>query len=164
MNASTAGRVLQKCRLVVLVVDDEQSALDLICALLGKLPGHPEVIAFVDPLRALEWARHHRASLVISDYHMRPINGAAFIREVRRLPSYRTTPIIVVSASEDDTDVARAVQAGSDAWMPKRMMQTVLVSTAQRLLHSKRGAAYRMAGRLRTWISWVWCRLRGRSC
>lgn len=84
-------------RLRVLVVDDEQSVLDICQTMLEHL-GH-DVVAFTDPHAAAN-SPLDDIDLVISDYRMGGVSGIEFVRE---LAGYRG-PVILMSGALDDSE------------------------------------------------------------
>jgi len=126
-------------RRAVLVVDDEPSTRMVFGTVLRHLDGGTEVIAFEDPVKALVWAHRHRARLVVSDFHMPHMDGSQFVAELRRLPGYERTPILVVSASEHGDELALAVQAGADRVLRKPAQPRELLEAAERLIAQHRG-------------------------
>lgn len=71
-----------------------------------------------DAPRAVRAAKEHQPDVCLLDIHM-PGNGisaAAAITEA--LP---TTPVVMLTASEDDTDLYAALRAGASGYLPKTM-------------------------------------------
>jgi two-component system cell cycle response regulator len=81
----------------VLIVDDEPANLQILRLLLEHW-GY-DVLAAESGNTALEIARRDRPAAIISDIHMSDGDGFELIENVRRNPSLRETPIIVVSAT-----------------------------------------------------------------
>ncbi len=94
----------------ILVVDDNQINLSLFGILLKK-QGDCESHCYLEPLKALEWAKTNRVDLVLVDYMMPGIDGIEFVKRFRRYPGHETTPIVMVTAN-DQKDVRYAALAG----------------------------------------------------
>ncbi len=80
----------------ILVVDDETAVMQVICEMLHK--GGYQTDGFMDSQQALasfrERPRHY--DMIITDYMMRPLDGAAFSREALAIRS--TVPILMITA------------------------------------------------------------------
>jgi two-component system cell cycle response regulator len=81
----------------VLVVDDEPANVEILRLLLEHW-GY-DVLAAESGNVALDVARRAKPDVIISDVHMADGDGFELIESVRRDPSLRETPIIIVSAT-----------------------------------------------------------------
>lgn len=82
----------------VLVADDDEGMLDLVGMIITNL-GH-RVASARSAKKALELAELHRPALVILDFHLPDMNGAALCQSLRLNPSTRKTPVIFMTADE----------------------------------------------------------------
>jgi CheY-like chemotaxis protein len=82
---------------LVLVVDDEFGIRDVLEALLGD-EGYRTASAANGQV-ALEKMRAERPDLVLLDYMMPVMNGAAVIEAMQRSEELRTVPVVMMSAS-----------------------------------------------------------------
>jgi two-component system chemotaxis response regulator CheY len=100
-------------------------------------------LAFPSQRHAVVQAEHGRHALallqdtiesfdvVLLDLRMPDMNGAEFIRGLRRLPGHRRTPVVVTTAEPDDSPLMRdALSAGVEAvvkkpWTPKSLQAAV---------------------------------------
>jgi PAS domain S-box-containing protein len=92
------------------------------------------VEAFADPLDALEWLEHNPVDLVITDYKMPGLDGAAFTRRLRAMPDGADIPVIVVTAYEDRNFRVRALDAGATDFLQSPVDHFELVTRARNLL------------------------------
>lgn len=92
-----APRAAERKGARVLVVDDEPANLQLFRLLLEHW-GY-DVLAAESGNAALEIARRERPDAIISDIHMPDGDGFELIENVRRDPSLRETPLLIVSAT-----------------------------------------------------------------
>lgn len=119
----------------ILVVDDNQDALDTLVTLLG-LNG-AETRSCRTAKQARELLAGFRADLVISDLAMPGEDGFDLIMGIRRLSADEggQTPAIAFSASADPGARARALQCGFQEFVPKleifRLMGAVASLTAR---------------------------------
>lgn len=117
----------------ILVVDDSRSIRQMM-ALTLQDAGF-EVIEASDGADALKQLNGRRVSLIISDLHMPNIDGIEMTRKVRKMPSYRFVPIIMMTTESGNNKKSEALQAGVKCWMtkpfnPNAMLNTVAKYTA----------------------------------
>src|SRR3979409_750138 len=67
----------------------------------------PEVVTFTSPVLALEYLREHPVDLVISDFRMPEMDGAAFLTPARALQP--SSARIIISAYADIEGIMRAI-------------------------------------------------------
>ncbi len=70
-----------------------------------------------DALRKLEGRPH--IDYFVVDVNMPRMNGIQFIGEVRKIPEYAKTPIIVITTESDKAMVEEGLKAGAKAWLVK---------------------------------------------
>jgi diguanylate cyclase (GGDEF)-like protein len=75
-----------------------------------------------------------RPDLVITDLRMPDHSGEKLVRFIRTTGSLVTTPVIVLSGSEQDEDVRRCLAAGANAFLPKDALSSNPFDGAARLL------------------------------
>jgi PAS domain S-box-containing protein len=92
------------------------------------------VEAFPDPFDALEWLEHNRVDLVITDFKMPSMDGAAFTRALRALPTAAEVPVLVVTAHEDRSFRVRALDAGATDFLQSPVDHFEFVARARNLL------------------------------
>lgn len=83
----------------VLVVDDEFGTVEVLVAALEDA-GY-RVLTAANGRRALERLEENRPDLVISDFMMPLMDGAALVLAMRSNPAYRDIPIIMMSAAPE---------------------------------------------------------------
>ena len=100
---------------VIMLVDDDPVFRRFISVLLEK-EGY-QVIQAEHGLEGLQKLRHQVPDLIICDLSMPILNGIEFAEEV--CWEYPSIPMIVVSATEDMSDVARALRFGIKDFLTK---------------------------------------------
>lgn len=119
----------------VLVVDDSQTMIKIICGLLGQI-GFQEVDFALDGESALNKMQEKKYSFVISDWIMEPMTGLDFIRAIRTDPRLKVTPVIVVTAQTTIQSVVVAKDARVNAFIVKPFnAQKLKDKIAEALLH-----------------------------
>ena len=98
---------------VIVIIDDRVTNRDILAKLAGSLDEETVVQTFSDPEVALEWIADHTPDLVITDFKMPKLDGAAFTRKMRALPLCTDVPVIVVTVYEDRDFRYKALEAGA---------------------------------------------------
>ncbi len=120
----------------ILIVDDQEKLLKLIILLMNRL-GFPDVEGVTDAVTALERLRTRKYALVISDLDMEPMDGLAFLREIRADDTLMNTPFILTEVSFDFEDINHAHQAGADAFILKPFEMSVLKAKLKQVINRK---------------------------
>ncbi len=100
-------------RQVVAIVDDRQTNLKILERLAKSLDDSLEVKTYDHPQKGLDAAAERPPDLVITDYQMPELDGAAFIRRFRAQAGCADVPIIVITAYEDRELRYQALDAGA---------------------------------------------------
>ena len=124
----------------VLVVDDDESARDLLAEVLQTLGAQVQVAACAADARAC--LARHRIDVIISDVNMPGEDGCELLRTIRSLSRAQGggVPAIAFTANADRTTRERALACGFDDVVTKPLDIGVLVAavvqvaeTAERL-------------------------------
>ena len=102
-----------------LLVDDSRSVLDFLKRLI-ETNGLAQTTTFLDPLQALAAARERDFDIVLVDYEMPKMDGITFIRELRSVPKFTDTPIVMITSIQTDEVRMKALEAGATDFLPKR--------------------------------------------
>ena len=122
----------------ILVVDDNEQNLELLVAYLETL-GCPVVTA-VDGVDALEKVAAEKPDLILLDIMMPRMSGFEVCRKIKSDPTTRDTPVIMVTALNELTDIERGVESGTDDFITKpvnRLELTTRVKSLLRVRHLK---------------------------
>ena len=117
--------------LTVLVVEDEWAIADWLQSLLDE-EGYSVMVAG-DGRRALELIAHRPPDLVITDFMMPVMDGAAFVRAMHR-DGHAAVPVIVMSSLPEEAVKARL--DGHRAFLRKPFREAELLQTIRRVLDS----------------------------
>lgn len=104
--------------MTLVIVDD----CPLNLAILKRLSsgkGARDVLAFTDPLQALQHLTSVSAELIIVDHSMEGLDGIELVRRLRGDGPNQTTPIVMVTASEDPDVRKLAAWAGVQDFLVK---------------------------------------------
>jgi CheY-like chemotaxis protein len=140
MDASrTLTRLADLSGLVVLVVDDDHDALDLLGTLLEAC--NAEVVRAHCAGEAFQKLREHLPDVLVSDIGLPGEDGYSLIERVRALPQAEGgfTPAIALTAYTRDCDRRRAFAAGFWRHMAKPVDVSWLCQEISCLAVAKRG-------------------------
>jgi len=116
----------------ILIADDEPNIL-ISLEFLMKREGF-EVVLARDGQEAIEAIVRERPALVLLDVMMPVKTGFDVCSEVRASESLRDTLIVMLTAKGRDTDVAKGLALGADAYMTKPFSTRELVQKVRELL------------------------------
>jgi DNA-binding response OmpR family regulator len=116
----------------ILVADDEPNILISLEYLL-KREGH-EVLLARDGQEALDQLRAHRPQLLLLDVMMPRKTGFEVCSELRADEALRGTRVLMLTAKGRDTDIAKGLGVGADAYMTKPFSTRELVQKVAELL------------------------------
>ncbi len=117
---------------VVLCADDDEDILSLVALRLTRA-GY-EVVTATDGEQAARLARERRPALAVLDVMMPKRTGYEVLAELRAEPSLAGMKVILLSARVQESDVARGLDAGADAYLPKPFKAQELVAKVEELL------------------------------
>ena len=116
----------------VLVADDDPS-IRLAVSLKLSTAGLNVAVAS-DGEEGLRMALESEPDLLIVDYAMPYMTGYDLCRELRKLERFQSTPVIVLTAMEQDIDTSLAAELGVVRFMTKPFSPRELLASAQELL------------------------------
>ncbi len=117
---------------VILAVDDSASMRKMVHFTLSGA-GY-NVVQAVDGVEALEYARDHEVDVVLTDVNMPRMDGIELVKELRALPSYRFTPMLVLTTESSQEKKLQGKQAGATGWIVKPFNPEQLLATIARVL------------------------------
>ena len=116
----------------ILAVDDSASMRQMVSFTL-KGAGY-DVIEAVDGVDALNKAKQKSVNLVITDVNMPNMDGIALIAELRKLPSYKFTPLLMLTTESAPEKKQAGKAAGATGWIVKPFNPEQLVATIKKVL------------------------------
>jgi two-component system chemotaxis response regulator CheY len=111
----------------VLVVDDSNSIRDMVSFTL-KSAGY-ETVEAKDGQDGLNKAKGTSIDLVISDVNMPIMDGITLCQELRKLPSFKFTPILMLTTESSGDMKMRGKAAGATGWLVKPFNPEKLLAT-----------------------------------
>jgi len=116
----------------ILAVDDSNSMRQMVSFTL-KQAGH-SVMEAADGVEALELAKKNSFNLVISDVNMPRMDGISLIKQLRMLPSYKFTPLLMLTTESGTDKKQQGKAAGATGWIVKPFNPDQLLATVKRVL------------------------------
>lgn len=118
----------------VLIVDDRPTNLRIYAQFVTIMGEKYSSVTFADPVEALEWLGNNGAELLVVDYRMPQMNGAEFIRKVRKMASCSDVPAIVITAHQDRECRLSALDAGATDFLQSPVSHVEFCKRAMSLL------------------------------
>jgi two-component system, chemotaxis family, chemotaxis protein CheY len=116
----------------VMLVDDSPTMLASMASVLTQSGQAVEkAVSAEDALARLKSMPPLRA--IITDYHMPGMNGAALVREVRKLAAYRFLPILVLTTESEQSKRDEARSAGATGWLVKPVAPEKLIEVLRQV-------------------------------
>ena len=116
----------------ILIVDDSASVRQVVgIALRGA--GY-EVIEGCDGRDALTKLDGRKVNLIISDINMPNMDGISFIKEAKKLPAYRFTPIVMLTTESQESKKREGQEAGAKAWVVKPFQPPQMLAVVSKLI------------------------------
>jgi two-component system chemotaxis response regulator CheY len=116
----------------ILAVDDSASMRQMVAFTL-KGAGY-NVIEAADGQEAYDKARGHTVDLVLTDQNMPRMDGLTLVKSLRGLPSYASTPILILTTESSDDMKARGKAAGATGWLVKPFDPNKLLDVIRRVI------------------------------
>ena len=116
----------------ILAVDDSPSMRQMVSATLTSA-GY-EVEEAEDGVQALQLAGRQRFDLVITDVNMPNMDGISLTKELRALPSYKFTPILLLTTESAPEKKLQGKAAGATGWLVKPFNPEQLLATVKKVL------------------------------
>ena len=116
----------------VLIVDDSASVRQVVSIAL-KGAGY-DVIEGRDGIDALSKLTGQKVNLIISDVNMPNMDGITFVKEVKKLPNYKFTPIIMLTTESQESKKREGQAAGAKAWVVKPFQPPQMLSAVSMLV------------------------------
>ncbi len=117
----------------LLIVDDSTMLRDMLNYALNE-GGYTDVVEAVDGVDGLEKAKSTVFDLIITDINMPNMDGITLITELRKLPTYTTKPILVLTTERSDEMKVKGKTAGATGWIVKPFVPDQLLKAVNIVL------------------------------
>lgn len=102
----------------LLIVDDSTMLRDMLNYALNE-GGYTDVVEAIDGVDGLAKAKSATFDLIITDINMPNMDGIDLVSELRKIPQYSKTPILVLTTERSDEMKAKGKVAGATGWIVK---------------------------------------------
>lgn len=123
---------MEQRKIRVLLVDDEPSILKTVSKRL-ELTGY-EVMTATDGQDGLAKARLGKPDVVILDLMMPGLTGMEVCAALKNDPQYRSIPVIIFTAKNQEMDEKLSRECGADAYITKAQQSKAVIEQIESLL------------------------------
>ncbi len=116
----------------ILIVDDSASVRTVVSTAL-KGAGY-DVIQGCDGKDALSKMTGDKIHMIISDVNMPNMDGIEFVKEVKKMPAYKFTPICMLTTESEASKMQEGKAAGAKAWIVKPFQPPKLLAAVEKLV------------------------------
>jgi sigma-B regulation protein RsbU (phosphoserine phosphatase) len=120
----------------ILVVDDDEQNRDMLARRLRRC-GYAVTVAS-SGLKALQLARSQKFDLMLLDLIMPGLDGFQVLAKFKSDPGLKETPIIMLSALDEENGIARCVEMGAEDYLAKPFNPVFLRARIGACLEKKR--------------------------
>jgi len=110
----------------VLLVEDNPADAELLAEVMGRDKLHIALHVEADGIAALQYLRtagagrdHARPDLIILDLNLPLKDGRELLHDIKTDPALRLIPVVVLTSSEAESDVAKTYDLGASAYVAK---------------------------------------------
>ena len=114
-----------------ITVDDSKTMREMVSFTL-KSAGF-DVTEAADGKEAIAVLANNTVDVVITDLNMPNMNGIEFIKELRANPTYKATPILMLTTEAEDSKKAEGKEAGATGWIVKPFQPEKLVAVVNKV-------------------------------
>ena len=121
----------------ILLVEDDKRDLELTLVALERSQLANEVIVVRDGAQALDYLMREgdfkmreegNPAVVLLDLKLPKVNGLEVLQRVRSTPSLRSMPIVMLTSSQEESDVIKSYELGVNAYVVKPVLFEQFVS------------------------------------
>lgn len=116
----------------ILIVDDSRMMRNVIKGYLTEFDCDTEEAS--DGEMGLRLAENSHFDLIITDVEMPRKNGIELCRDLKKSPSTRGVPILIISSFDSEDDIHKGFQAGASAYLSKNEVSSQLSHTVKTIL------------------------------
>lgn len=120
----------------ILIVDDDEQNRDMLARRLRRC-GYAITVA-PNGLQALQLARSQKFDLVMLDLIMPGLDGFQVLAKFKSDPALRETPVIMLSALDEENGIARCIEMGAEDYLAKPFNPVFLRARIGACLEKKR--------------------------
>lgn len=118
----------------ILIVDDSSSVLKFVA--FGLRNSGFRVLTASDGMDAIEKMSQteEKIDMIVTDLNMPNMDGYELIATLRQNPSYRETPVIILSSEEGEADIKRGLEVGANSYLIKPFKSEVMINEVKKYI------------------------------
>jgi len=117
---------------IIMIVDDSSSLRQVVSMAL-KGAGY-DTIEACDGKDALSKLTGNKIHLIISDVNMPNMDGITFVKEIKKHPKYKFTPVIMLTTESQEGKKVEGQAAGAKAWVVKPFQPQQMLAAVAKLI------------------------------
>jgi two-component system chemotaxis response regulator CheY len=102
----------------ILAVDDSPTMRRIIINTL-KRAGYTDVTEASDGKDALAKMKVNSFDIIITDWNMPEMDGLTFVMNIRKIPEFKSLPVLMVTTRSVQEDIVEAIRAGVNSYIVK---------------------------------------------
>ena len=115
----------------ILLVDDSTAIRNI---LKTALFGEYEIVEAANGKDALETAKSNAVNFFLLDVNMPVMDGISAVREIRKLPQYHETPVVMLTTEAREEKRQEGKAAGANGWVVKPCDPEKLLAVIKKML------------------------------
>jgi two-component system, chemotaxis family, chemotaxis protein CheY len=116
----------------IMIIDDSASLRQVVNIAL-KSAGY-QVVQAENGRAALDQLQSAAPNLILCDVNMPVMDGISFVKELKSLPDYKFTPVIMLTTEAGEDKRLEGQMAGAKAWLVKPFRPDVVLKAVQKLM------------------------------
>jgi two-component system chemotaxis response regulator CheY len=116
----------------ILIVDDSTTLRQVVRMTLAGA-GY-DVLEAGNGKEALDILDGRKIHLIISDVNMPLLDGISLLKNIKQLPHYKFTPVIMLTTESAEEKKREGKEAGAKAWVVKPFQPPVLLTAVSKLI------------------------------
>ncbi len=116
----------------IMIIDDSATLRQVVSSTLKKA-GY-EAIEAEDGKDALSKLTGRKIHLIICDVNMPNMDGITFVKEIKKDPDYKFTPILMLTTESQEEKKMEGKAAGAKAWIVKPFRPEQMLSAVEKLI------------------------------
>jgi two-component system phosphate regulon response regulator PhoB len=122
----------------ILIVEDESAVRELLTATLSG--GGYEVLEAASVAEAQGVVANHKPALILLDWMLPGVSGLEFAKWLRRDPNFSETPVIMLTARDEENYKVQGLEAGIDDYVTKPFSTRELLARIKAVLRRAGGS------------------------
>ena len=131
VGSQVKSSTVETDKIRVLIADDHVTVLEGLAAIIGRQPDMMVVAEAADGQEAVDlWTEHH-PDVTLLDLRMQTLDGVGVIENIRKQDA--SARVIVLTTYDSDTEILRAIKAGTKAYLLKDARREELLDCIRRV-------------------------------